>query len=104
MRPLRLVVVSSLALGLLGCVGGDEDGGDSGVTATARCVADLTLALPDGTSTTLDYCQAYSMEVTFEFDPDEAPAIRSPRLVFHSVTDTGFECWVEITEPAAEAE
>ncbi len=65
------------------------------------CVADLTLSFPDGTSATLDYCQSYSMDATFEFDPDEPPEIRSPTLIFHAVTDTDFECWVQITEPAA---
>ena len=34
------------------------------------CTASFTLSMPDGTSTTLDYCAGwYSMDAAFEFDP-----------------------------------
>ncbi len=108
----------SIPLVLLGttiaCDGGGEtdkegEDTDSGVvdsqspdtdTFTESCSADLTLTFPDGSTVTLDYCQASTMEAEFEFDPDEAPEIRAPTLIFHAVTDSSFECWVEIAEPA----
>ena len=66
----------------------------------STCVADFTLGMSDGTSTTLNYCAEASMDATFEFDPDKPPEVRDPTLVFHAVTDGEFECSVTITEPA----
>ena len=79
----------------------EEEPASESDTDTAPCVADLTVAMPDGTSTTLDFCVRSSMDATFEFDPDAPPEIRSPTLEFHAVTDEAFDCWVRITEPAA---
>ncbi len=114
MRPvLSLTLMSLLALVLPGC-GGDSTMGESGgsdtdtdteadtdtVVDAGSCVANLVLTLPDGTSTTLDYCQAYSLDATFAFDPEAPPEVRSPTLEFHAATDAALDCWVQITEPA----
>jgi hypothetical protein len=64
-----------------------------------ECSATFTLLFPDGTSTTLDYCEAYSIEANYEFDPDSAPEVRNTTLMFEATTDEGFECWVRIQEP-----
>jgi hypothetical protein len=56
--------------------------------------------MPDATSSTLDYCAAYSIDATFEFDPDKAPKVRAPTLRFAAVAEGDFQCAVTITEPA----
>ena len=80
----------------------DTDTEDTGTEPDgASCTADLTLSFPDGSSSTLDFCQEFSLEAVYEFDPDEAPEIRNPYLLLKATTDTSFDCWVEIREPNA---
>ena len=82
-------------------VGCGDDTEKKKAVADPDCVASLTLSFPDGTETTLDYCQEFEFSVAFEFDPDAAPEIREPQLKFWATTDTAFNCWVAISEPAA---
>lgn len=84
---------------------GSGGGGDNGSTETEddtpQCSASFTLGFPDGTSTTLDYCERFSLGATYEFDPDEPPEVRAPIVLFSAVEDDQFECQIAIQVPAA---
>jgi len=76
--------------------------GCDGLTGSrSPCSADFTLSFPDGSSVDLDFCESYTMEATYEFDPDDPPELRAPTMEFNATTEPGFECRVFITEPAA---
>ncbi len=108
-RSLPFCLMMLSALGLTTCGGGggtEEDTGNSDtdtdtIPNSPTCTADFTLSMSDGSSTTIDGCTAWSLSAEFEFDPDDPPEIRSPLLRFEATVDTGFECSVEISEPAA---
>jgi len=93
MRTHRIrILLLSILLTAVGCQKSDGQKSDD-------CSATFNLLFPDGSTTTLDYCEDYSLEATYEFDPDKPPEIREPSLVFKATTETGFECWVKIEEP-----
>ena len=63
---MRLALISLLMIPLIvGCSRGKGED-----ESQPTCTAGFTLIMPDGTSTTLDFCAAYSMDATFEFDPN----------------------------------
>ena len=82
---------------------GGDNGGDSSETTEdiSQCSASFTLGFPDGSSTTLDYCERFSLEATYEFDPDVPPEVRGPIVLFSAVEDDQFECRIGIRVPAA---
>ncbi len=72
--PLSLSLLFLSSLGLVAC---------GGAGAGESSEADLTITMPDGTSTTLDFCEGFSLdaEFEFEFDPDLPPEVRNPEVV-----------------------
>src|SRR4051794_33943328 len=69
---------------------------DSDADADAdACDADITLVLPDGSEAALD-CTSYTADATFEFDPDNAPEVRTLQLQLSSGESDGFECHVAL--------
>jgi hypothetical protein len=62
----------------------------------AACASSFTLTFPDGSTSTVDGCAAFSMEAGYEFDPDEAPAMVSLALRFNAWSDEAFECTVSL--------
>ncbi|MDP6934049.1 MAG: putative metal-binding motif-containing protein, partial [Myxococcota bacterium] len=105
LSPSRWVGLALVALTLPGCFTTSSDDDDSNPKTDASddssCFSEFTLEFPDGTSTSPDYCQAYTMKAQYEFDPDEPPEIRTTELQFHAVTDEDFECWIQLLEPDA---
>jgi hypothetical protein len=92
---------AALAFALVAGCGGDGDSGGPDGGSSVDCQADLTLALPDGTSTVNDYCQFRQIQAEFEFDFDTPPEVRNARLRLYAATTADVDCYVEITLPEA---
>jgi hypothetical protein len=75
--------------------------GEEAPDSDSSCSASFTLGFPDGTTATLDYCERFSLEATYEFDPDVPPEVRAPVVVFSAVEDEQFECRIGIRVPDA---
>ncbi|MEE2750950.1 MAG: hypothetical protein VX519_05940 [Myxococcota bacterium] len=80
-----------------------KDNGEPQDTAdgSSDCSANLLYTFPDGTSTTINHCESFSLEASFEFDPDDPPEARTPRITLYATTEEAFECWIRIEEPNA---
>jgi hypothetical protein len=63
----------------------------------SRCAAEFELTTPSST-TTIDGCEEWSLDASFEFDPDDVPEIRSLILAFDGSAEAEFECTVAITQ------
>jgi len=113
---MRLALISLLMMPLVVGCGGEEDkvtppiaawgpntdtATESDADADEPCVADLTIAMPDGTSTEINFCADYRLSTEFEFDPDDPPELRNPRVYLSAYEPGAFECSIEIHEPAA---
>jgi hypothetical protein len=99
-------LAAALALSFVAGCGDDGAGSDGGPGVDGSrpdvdCQADLTLALPDGTSTVNDYCQFRQIQAEFEFDFDAPPEVRNARLRLYAATTAEVDCYVEITLPEA---
>jgi hypothetical protein len=89
--------------------GGDDDGGgdDGGSVGDGTdvhepmCEAELTLTMPDGSTSIIDFCTEYSLDAQFEFDPDDPPEVRTPVVILDAAGEGAFDCAIEIREPMA---
>ena len=57
--------------------GVDQDCDGVADASGASCVADFTVTFPDATVVTIDGCASWSLDATFEYDPDDPPEVRS---------------------------
>ena len=46
----------------------------------------LTIDMPDGTSSIIDFCAHHTLDTLFELDPTDLPEIRSPTLFFDAIS------------------
>jgi len=74
---------------------------DSDADPDLPCIADLTLSMPDGSTSTIDFCADYSLSTEFEFDPDDPPELRNPQIFLSAYEPGAFQCSIEIIEPSA---
>ena len=56
--------------------------------------------MPDGSTTALDFCQAWTFDASYEYEPDEPPEVLSFELTLNASTDDAFECRVEVHQEA----
>jgi hypothetical protein len=78
-----------------GDLGTDEaDPVDMG--STRLCESNIWLLFDDGSNTQFDGCVDWSIDATFEFDPDDIPEIRHPVITFRSTTEAAFECSITL--------
>ena len=78
--------------------GVDQDCDGSADVEDASCSADLTVTLPDGSTTALDFCAEWDFSATFEYDPDDPPEVTSIALSLSATTEVDFECEVRLTQ------
>ncbi|HCH65213.1 MAG TPA: hypothetical protein DFR83_20580, partial [Deltaproteobacteria bacterium] len=64
----------------------------------AACAADLTISMPDGSTTTLDFCQAWDFNASMEYDPDDPPEVIAFDLTLHATTEEDFDCRVQLMQ------
>jgi hypothetical protein len=64
----------------------------------ASCSADFTLTMPDGSSTTLDFCQSWDFAAAFEYDPDDPPEVISFDLALNATTSEDFQCRITLRQ------
>jgi len=55
-------------------------------------LADLTVAFPDGTATTLDGCTDWDFDTRLEYDPDDPPKVTAFTFTLGAATEADFEC------------
>jgi hypothetical protein len=92
----RLLLTATLIAACGPDLKGDDDSGDT--TAQSGCALDLTYSYPDGSDATLTDCADFTLDISFEFDPDEPPLLRNYQIRLFNTTDTDFECWVNLTQ------
>jgi hypothetical protein len=94
-RPRHLTAAAGL-LFLIGCnAKDDEDTADP--DTEQRCTSAIEYRFPDGTVATYDGCNDVLVDVTYEFDPDDPPEIRSFKVQFAREDVVGDDCWMVIT-------
>ena len=76
----------------------DQDCDGVADVANSICVASFTLDFPDGSTTTIDGCVEWSLDTTWEYDPNDPPELNAFTLEFNAVSSTGFECQVLIVQ------
>ncbi|HCH66290.1 MAG TPA: hypothetical protein DFR83_26030, partial [Deltaproteobacteria bacterium] len=64
----------------------------------AACAADLTITLPDGSTTTLDFCQSWEFTASLEYDPDDPPKVTAFQIELDATTEAGFNCRVTLEQ------
>ncbi len=74
---------------------GDADTDTDADTDDDGCDAEFTITLPNGSEAALD-CTGFTAEASFEFDPDNAPEVRTLNLELGSGESSGFECHVTL--------
>jgi hypothetical protein len=87
-----------LVLFLPSCVAKDADTGADGVLVGPGCEMDVTYRYPDGSESTVTNCEDFEFEASFEFDPDESPALRSIGVLLKQTTEADFECWIRFEQ------
>jgi hypothetical protein len=63
-----------------------------------NCFANFSLDFPDGSTATFDGCVVWSLDATYEYDPNEPPEVNSLTLEFNATASPGFECQVLIVQ------
>jgi len=66
--------------------------------SSPNCFASFTLDFPDGSSSIVDGCVAWSLDATYEYDPNDPPELNSLVLEFNATNSPGFECQVLIVQ------
>ncbi len=97
MLRLRLTLITTLLLCACGPDLKDDDEDDENAAGTG-CTLDVTYSYPEGSEATLTDCADFSLETTFEFDPDEPPLLRSYELTLFNTIETDFECWINLEQ------
>ena len=80
------------------CAPDRNSSGGGGGNDDPACVADFAFETPSGETVTIDACEAYEGDATYEFDPDATPEVRTFVLTFHATTEANWECWVRIEQ------
>ena len=80
--------------------GVDQDCDGEADVEDALCSADLTVTLPDGSTTALDFCAEWDFSATFEYDPDDPPEITALTVSLSATTEVDFECEVRLSQEA----
>jgi len=70
----------------------DQDCDGYADVSNVQCSADLTITFPNEETVTLDFCQNWSMESTFEYDPDVPPQLNSMFVELNATNDSDFDC------------
>jgi hypothetical protein len=78
--------------------GVDQDCDGVADVEDASCSASLTLTMPDGSRTALDFCADWSFQTAFEYDPDVPPKVISFALDLSAATAAGFQCDLVLTQ------
>ena len=78
----------------------DQDCDGEADVEDALCSADLTVTLPDGTTTALDFCAEWDFSATFEYDPDDPPEVTALNVSLSATTEVDFECEVRLSQEA----
>ena len=78
--------------------GVDQDCDGVADVEDAACTADFTVTMPDGGTTTLDFCQAWGFEAAFEYDPDDPPEVRPFSLSLNATTEEDFQCAITLVQ------
>jgi hypothetical protein len=76
--------------------GVDQDCDGAVDASGSSCAATFVVTLPDGSTTTIDGCGAFALELGVDFDPDATPTLGSVRLSFATRDDAGNDCWVHV--------
>ncbi len=66
--------------------------------SNVQCTADMTITFTDSETVTLDFCQRWSLESTFEYDPDNPPELNSISLNMNATTAIDFDCSIQIEQ------
>ncbi|MGB0637778.1 MAG: hypothetical protein ACPGTU_00500 [Myxococcota bacterium] len=90
---IRSFIVATLLTN--GCVTKGSDTGD--LEKEQRCDATVSLNFPDGSQAQYNGCHEVLVDATYEFDPDDAPEVRSFKLQLTEAASPGFECWLVMT-------
>lgn len=96
---LQSLFIGSLIAGCTVQMKDTEDPYEEAGVDDTPCETTLTMHFPDGTRSSLDFCSRYNLEAKYEFDPDDPPEVRAPRMTFHATTELDFECYIEVYEP-----
>jgi hypothetical protein len=92
---LRSTCHAILGLSLCVCTGKDEDTADP--ERGQRCTSEIRYRFPDTTDARFDGCNDVLVDATFEFDPDDAPEVRSFKIQFARENVPGDDCWMVVT-------
>jgi hypothetical protein len=76
----------------------DQDCDGIADVANGSCSAEMTFFLGDGTWAWAEGCPHWSIEATYDFDPDEPPTLRSINLHLGGTEDSQFDCRIEIAQ------
>jgi len=76
----------------------DQDCDGMADAANATCTSSFVVGFPDGTSTTLDGCLDWDMDLEYEFDPDDPPEVNALKITFGAGIAANFDCEIEVEQ------
>ena len=81
----------------------DDDDDDDDVTPLEGpgCASEFTLHYVDGSDSSFTGCADWSIDATFEFDPDDPPEVRTWSLSFSAYDSDTFQCSVVLHQSQA---
>jgi len=76
----------------------DQDCDGIADVANGSCTSQMSINFPDGSSETIEGCPHWSIAASYDFDPDEPPALRAINLHLGGTEDAQFDCRIEIMQ------